>query len=75
MLFSEEGVHGQCAGCNIYLHGNKLQYWLFMEKTYGRATIERLILESKQIIKYTASDYDEIAQTYEKKLDELLNKG
>ena len=73
VLFSEEGVHGQCAMCNVYLHGNKVQYWLFMEKTYGRPTIDRLIAESKLTIQYKKSDYERIESQYRQKLQELLD--
>lgn len=75
VLFSEEGVHGQCYGCNngSRQRGKKTSvlYWLWMEKTYGRPTIDRLILESNQIVKYHASDYERIEQEYTDKLAAL----
>ena len=69
VLFSEEGVHGQCAMCNVYLHGNKLKYWVFMEKTYGRETIDRLMVESKMTVKYKQHDYERIEQEYKEKYE------
>lgn len=72
VLFSEQGVHSQCYRCNVGLHGNKVQYWLFMEKTYGRPLIDQLILESKQTIKYKRHDYERIEQEYKDKCAQLL---
>ena len=71
VLFSERGVHGQCYHCNVGLKGNKLEYWLFMERTYGRKVIDQLIRESKQTIQYKTHDYERIAQEYKEKLAEL----
>ncbi len=72
VLFSEEGVHGQCYHCNVGLKGNKLEYFLFMEKTYGRETIDRLMQESKQMIQYKPYHFIEIADKYKKMTEELL---
>lgn len=71
VLFSEKGVHAQCYHCNVGLKGNKIQYWLFMEATYGRKVIDELIAESKVMIQYKTADYLEIAEKYKKKLEEL----
>lgn len=71
VLFSEKGVHGQCYHCNVGLKGNKLEYWLFMERTYGRKLIDKLMAESKQTVIYKIPDYEAIAKKYEKKLKEL----
>jgi len=75
VLFSERGVHAQCYGCNVGLHGNKLKYWLFMEKQYGRDIINQLMAESKQEVIYKKHDYDDIAEKYKQKTQELLAMG
>lgn len=72
VLFSEEGVHGQCYHCNVGLKGNKLEYFLFMEKTYGRELIERLMKESKQNIQYKEWQFREIEEKF-KLMTEKLN--
>lgn len=76
VLFSEKGVHGQCGACNngVYARNNKsgIAYYQFMEKTYGRETIDRLILESNQTVIYKAWQYDEIREKYKNKLVQLL---
>lgn len=75
VLFSEEGVHGQCYHCNVGLKGNKLEYWLFMERTYGRKVIDRLMLESRVTVQYKTADFEEIEQRYKAKTAHLLNPG
>jgi hypothetical protein len=72
VLFSEKGVHSQCYRCNVGLHGNKIEYYRFMEKTYGAPTIEKLLKESKQTIQYKTHDYERIAEEYKAKCKELL---
>lgn len=78
VLFSEEGVHGQCQMCNHGVKGrvkptSHIRYYQFMEKEYGKEVIDRLVLESNQIVKYKIWDYQEIEQKYKKKLQELLD--
>ncbi len=76
VLFSELGVHGQCLGCNgnppMGKGGNRIEYWLYMEKTYGRPAVDKLIEESKQTVIYKQHDFERIAQEYRVKLCELL---
>lgn len=73
VLFSEKGVHLQCYGCNIGRGGALHEYWLFMEEKYGRPVIDQLIRESKETVKYTKQDYQDIAKEYHDKIEELLD--
>lgn len=73
VLFSERGVHGQCYHCNVGLKGNKLEYFLFMERTYGREVIDQLMAESKVMVQYKAFQFLEIEELYKRKLDELTS--
>lgn len=72
VLFSEQGVHAQCSGCNLFLHGNKLKYWVFMENKYGREVIDELIRESHTTIKRRAFDYDDLCLQFQEKTEALL---
>jgi hypothetical protein len=71
VLFSELGVNSQCYACNISKHGNKIDYWQFMEGKHGREVINELILESHKTVIYKAWDYDQITEKYAK-MTELL---
>lgn len=73
VLFSEKGVNLACYACNISKHGNIHAYWLWMEKHYGRRTIDRLLSESKQTVIYKSHDYDLIADKYKRLAQELLD--
>jgi Bacteriophage Lambda NinG protein len=71
VLFSEFGVHAQCYGCNIGKHGNAVEYFVFMEKTYGREEIELQRNHARRTIKYTYADYLEIYNKYNNLCEEL----
>jgi 5-methylcytosine-specific restriction endonuclease McrA len=64
VLFSEDGCHPQCYGCNIGKGGNWPGYFEYMRKMYGIEYIEQLIAESRMPIKYTLEDYIELAKHY-----------
>lgn len=77
VLFSEEGVHGQCQMCNHGIKGRKkphasIVYYQFMEAEYGREAIDRMVLESNRIVKYRQGDYEQIEREYTDKLAALL---
>ena len=72
-LFSEEGVHGQCRSCNIWGHGNPLEYRRAIIDLYGDGYDEVLEKEAREIKKYTIDDYKEIEETYKNKYQELLD--
>lgn len=78
VLFSEEGVHGQCGGCNNggRMRGGSnlavIRYYQFMLREYGQETIDRLILESNRTVIYKSWDYEGIRDLYTAKTMELL---
>lgn len=71
ILFDERGVHPQCYRCNIGEHGNPLNYWLFMEETYGRPVIDELMGQRNQTLKMKVWDYDELRDKYQELLASL----
>lgn len=65
VLFSERGCHAQCYACNVAKHGNKEEYWPFMEQKYGREVIDELKAEkASPPIQRTIEDYDKIKEKY-----------
>jgi hypothetical protein len=60
VLFAEYNVHPQCYVCNILLKGNWPAYYEYMQKTYGQATIERLIKLKHETRNLTVEDYENI---------------
>ena len=71
ILFEEKGVHAQCYNCNVNLKGNWPQYIEFMQRTYGVAETDRLLMRRHLTLKYTPADLEEIRDTYKLKLKEL----
>jgi len=71
VLFSERGVHAQCYNCNINLKGNTLEYRRGIIKKYGDGVDEELEEESRQTIKFTVSQLEEMIIDYKKRIKEL----
>ena len=72
ILFDERNVAAQCYGCNVMKSGNTTQYWLFMEKQYGRKIIDELMELDKQTKPFKVFQMQELEEIYKKKLKDLL---
>lgn len=71
-LFSERGVHSQCAHCNYTLEGNTLEYRRQIIKLYGEGADLELEQEAKQIKKYTVSELEELLVYFQEKINTLV---
>ena len=60
----DKNCHPQCYRCNVALHGNYVQYTLFMMSTYGNDVVEELSVLSKQTPKYSKLDLWEMTDYY-----------
>lgn len=59
LALDPRNVHKQCAPCNLFLHGNLIEYRAGLIRRYGLEYVEAL--ESDQGTKhYTGTDYDAI---------------
>jgi hypothetical protein len=64
--FDERNVHPQCPKCNLYLSGNIIEYYPFMEREYGTSVIEEIKNAPKVIWK---RDYlEELYRKYSNRL-------
>lgn len=71
--FIADGLaHHNCYTCNIHRKGASEDYWLFMEKKYGREVIDELIAKKRVIMQRKAYEYLELAEEYDRKYQELL---
>ena len=61
----------QCVGCNVFKAGNMPEYTLYLQQKYGKGIIEKLVKESKQIIKLRSADLEDMIKVYQNKLDKL----
>lgn len=63
-------VHRQCAPCNVYLHGNLINFRIGLVKRYGLAYVEELEADQEPR-HYSGADYDAIKALYVSKLKQL----
>lgn len=52
--------------------GNTTEYWLFMEKEYGRAVIDELLELDKKTCQRKAYEYDEMTVFFKQKLNDMI---
>lgn len=78
VLFDERIVYTQCAGCNcnppIGKGGNYVEYFVFMEKEWGREKIEEFRELKHQTLKYSLNDLVELEELFKNKTTQLLDK-
>ena len=71
ILFEESGVHPQCRRCN-YNEGNGPEYFIFMEKKYGREEIDRLRALRHQQRKFSEPELLDMIEDFKERANELL---
>lgn len=73
LIFDERNVHKSCDYCNVFLHGNLLEYRKGLLERYGSLFVEKLEADSvnKRVYKYTKDELIEIKNKYETKIKEL----
>jgi hypothetical protein len=72
LIFDERNVHKCCDYCNVYLHGNLLNFRKGLIERYGKEFVEQLEADSIRLrnYKYTKEQLIEIKNKYKQ-----LNKG
>jgi hypothetical protein len=70
----EENLAAQCVSCNKHHHGRADEYFLYVEKHYGRKVAEDLMSmkKSKQTLKIRLDDYWGIEQKYKELVEDLI---
>lgn len=68
VLFMEEVVKPQCAGCNIFGRGKQSVFTMKLIQELGMKKYEALIALSNQITQYKLVDYQEIEKKYKERL-------
>ena len=66
LRFDETNVHGQCAGCNVFKHGNLVEYGIGLVNRYGTTYHIELLKKSREnkLRKWNRSELEEIIQKY-----------
>lgn len=73
-LYDEKGCHAQCYGCNCGQKGMPVEYFMRMEKKYGREVIDQLYDQDKADRKFSKEEYIEMIGIYRMKVAELKKK-
>lgn len=80
VMFDERNVHSQCIRCNIFLHGNLVEYTYEMQRLYSPVILEELKTRNHNATPMKAYEYKELYEEYTEKLqgmdtrEQLKNK-
>ena len=68
LIFNERNVHKSCNHCNVFLHGNLLEYRKGLIERYGEAFVSELesISDANRVYKYSKTELIEIKNKYDK---------
>lgn len=76
VLFDDRLVYSQCLGCNgnppYGKGGNYVEYFIFMEKEWGREMIDEFLALKKTTIVFKTHDFEKLAQEFKQKTKELF---
>lgn len=76
VLYDERIVYSQCAGCNLNppygKGGNYVEYFVFMEKEWGRDKIDEFRALRHKNVKYDIEDFRRIKAEFKQKTIDLL---
>ena len=75
ILFDYRNCHNQCYSCNVGRSGNQVEYFVYMEKRYGREVIDELRRLKYQARKYGIGDYELLISDLERKIRYLDDQG
>ena len=62
--WNEMNVHGCCAYCNRWLHGNLYEYGRRLAQDYGQATVDSLVAQGRIIWKPSRADLEALIARY-----------
>ena len=62
--WDERNVHGACAYCNRWLHGNLAEFYLRLVTTYGQPIVDELMALKRITVKYTRSELEDLIKRY-----------
>lgn len=66
--WDEDNVKPQCCGCNMFKQGEQYKYSLFL----GSELSNELYLKSKEVVKFSSYDIEQMIEHYNTKLKTFL---
>lgn len=74
ILFDESNVAPQCAQCNKWQNGMRVEYQMWMEHVRGKETIERLEKLKTESRQFTREELVDMRLAYQARLDAALER-
>jgi len=69
--WDELNVQVQCYSCNIGMQGLQFEFGKRLNKDFGDYTAEALLIKSKQVVKFSDNDLQDMITYYKDKLKEF----
>lgn len=63
--WDEVNCQVQCAGCNVFRHGEQFLFSQYLDVKYGEGTARRLHIKSQQTIKFLDYELEEMIFKYQ----------
>lgn len=71
LRFNEDNIHKQCPHCNVWKHGNPIEYRINLIKKIGLPRVELLEDQRHEVMKWTREQLEDIKKYYQQKLKDL----
>ena len=69
--WDEENVAPQCYGCNVMQQGQQFLFSKWIDKKYGKGYSEKILEKSRQTVKFSTPDLQDLTKLYKQKLESL----
>jgi len=68
--WDETNCQVQCAGCNVFKYGEQYKFSIELDIKYGSGTADKMLQQSKQIVKFSTMDLEDLIIKYKNLVDE-----
>jgi len=69
--WDEKNCAPQCFGCNVGGQGQQFLYAKYIDDTYGEGTADELLQKSREIVKFSTHELEEMIEYYQQELKRL----
>jgi len=69
--WDEQNCQVQCAGCNVFRYGEQFLFAKYLDERFYAGLSDELYIKSKQIVKFTNSEIEDMILKYKKLVDSM----
>ena len=69
--WDEQNCQVQCAGCNVFRYGEQFLFAKYLDERFYAGLSDELYIKSKQIVKYTNSEIEDMILKYKNLVDSM----